>query len=99
LSLTPSSARAQFSYGYDSFVGYPQSQAFWYSSGYSPVYNDPTTGVFADGSVAGFRGVAPYYEPPFGQFGPVNGLNANGRPSGVTVTPCAAAANQHWSLP
>jgi hypothetical protein len=86
--LAPASdARAQYSYGYDSFVSYPPSATFWYNAGYSGVYTDTSTGVFADGTQAPFRGVAPYSEPPYGQFNRSNGLPYVGR----TTAPAAAA--------
>ncbi len=71
--LPTSSARAQYSYGYDSFVGYPQSASFWNGAGYSGVYTDMSTQVHAAGTVEPYRGVAPYTQPPFGSFGS-NGL-------------------------
>ena len=85
--LTPSPARAQFTYGYNSVVTYPPSQAYWYGAGYSGVYTDTSTGVYVPGALAPFRGVAPYADPPFGQFARSNGLVVNARPNTVTVAP------------
>jgi hypothetical protein len=93
LALSPA-ARAQYSYGHDSFVGYPQSQAYWYSAGYAGVYTDPTTGVYASGTVAPYRGVAPYMQPPYGQMGSSNGLTVYGSPYAVTNAPPRPVAVQ-----
>lgn len=80
-------ARAQYSYGYDSFVYYPPAQTYWYSAGYSGVYTDQTTGAYLNGTQAPFRGVAPYAEPPVGQVGRGNGLTYYGRAGAVTTAP------------
>jgi hypothetical protein len=74
--LAPSPAHAQFTYGYGSVVTYPQSAQYWYGAGYSGVYTDTSTGVFVPGSEAQFRGVAPYAQPPYNQYGSSNGLAA-----------------------
>ena len=67
LVLPAGSARAQSSYGYDSFLyGAPPAQSFWAGPAYPSMYTDPSTGVFSANSVAPYRGVAPYNEPPFG---------------------------------
>jgi hypothetical protein len=85
-ALAPApAAHAQFSYGYHSIVEYPPSQAYWNSSGFSPVYTDPTTGVTLDLQTELFRGVAPYTPPPFDQFGKTNALTYNGGKAGAVV--------------
>ena len=86
-----SSARAQFSQGHDSFVGYPQSQSYWAASGYSTPYTDQSTQVHAAGTPEPYRGLAPYIEPPYGQYGRANGLAINGRPATVATVPARAA--------
>lgn len=85
------SAKAQFSYGYDSFVNIPPAQAYWNGAGYGGPYTDPTTGVFAAGTQTPYRGLTPYMEPPYGQFGRSNGLNY-ARTAPVTTAPRAGAA-------
>jgi hypothetical protein len=89
-------ARAQFTYGYDSITSYPPAQAYWYGAGYSPIYNDPSTGIYANGTIVPPRGVAPYSQPPFGQIGANNGLNVYARPAlnPVTVAPLRPMAVQ-----
>ena len=72
--LPATAARAQYSYGYDSFVTLPPAQSFWYSSGYEAVYTDPSTGAYHNGQVVPNRTVAPYADPPYGQFRVGNGL-------------------------
>jgi hypothetical protein len=88
-ALPTSSAHAQFSYGYDSFVyNVPSGASGWYSAGYSGIYTDQTTASFAGNSVAPFRGVAPYYPPPYGAtFGRGSALPAY---TPVVVTPAPA---------
>jgi hypothetical protein len=88
-------ARAQYSYGYDSWVyGYMPSQAWWRGAGYSQIYTDPTNGVYPNGTLVPPRTVAPYQEPPFGTFGRGNalapGYAANGAPL-VTAPPVPPA--------
>jgi hypothetical protein len=66
-----STARAQFSYGYDSYNygNYQPSMTYYYSSGYSRLYTDPSNGMGGNGyNVAGPKTVAPYVQPPFGSF-------------------------------
>lgn len=90
LGLTDT-ARAQFSYGYDSYNygSYQPSMTYYYSSGYSRMYTDPSNGMGGNGfNVAGPRTIAPYAQPPYGSsFGPVNGL-----PSVYARGPAAAVA-------
>jgi hypothetical protein len=92
--LPTSSARAQFSYGYDSFVyNVPSGASYWNAAGYSPVYTDPSTVTFPGNAVSPYRGVVPYYEPPTGTFGRPNTLSAYRPPvQGVTVAPARPAA-------
>ena len=87
-----SSTQAQFSLGYDSFVGYPQSQSYWAASGYSTPYTDRSTQVHAAGTAEPYRGLAPYIEPPYGQYGRANGLPVYGRPAAVAPVPARAVA-------
>ena len=71
-----STARAQAAYGYDSYYqNLPQSAEYWYSAGYSPVYNDATTTTFATPAVAPYRGLTPYMQPPYGTFARPDGLS------------------------
>ncbi len=83
--MTP--ARAQFSYGYDSFLyGTPPPQTFWADQGYPSVYTDPSTGVFQGREVTPPRTVAPYANPPYSAFQQGNGLPTVARP-GAAVAP------------
>lgn len=69
-------ARAQSSYGYDSFVyGAAPAQSYYANAGYSPIYSDASTAEHAIGEQERFRRAAPYSTPPFGMFGPSDGLN------------------------
>jgi hypothetical protein len=91
--LPTGSARAQYSYGYDSFVYYPPSQAYWGNAGFHSIYTDPTTGAFYNGSVAQNRTVVPpYANPPYGAFQQGNGLpRVSNRP---LTSPSAVPARQ-----
>ena len=93
-----STARAQFSYGYDSFVGYPQSQSYWNGVGYSGVYTDMSTQVHAAGSPEPYRGLAPYHQPPYGQFGRPYALSYQGRPAPVATAPPRAVVRRRGLL-
>jgi hypothetical protein len=80
LSVWPATAaRAQFSYGHDSFVyGVQPSASYYYYSGYQSIYSDPGNGVYSpNGIPAPPRAVAPYYPPPFQQFDHSSGLNTS----------------------
>lgn len=87
--MTPATpARAQFAYGYDSFMyGTPPPQTFWANAGFQSVYTDPSTGVFAGNEVTPPRTLAPYANPPYGAFQRGNGLPAVARPNPVAVGP------------
>lgn len=87
--LPASAARAQFSMGYDSLTYGPQSQSHYAGMGYTSIYTDPSTGVFADGMNAPVRTVTPYPPPSFNSVGPANGLNyySYGQPTTVTRAP------------
>ncbi len=69
-----STARAQSSYGYDSYNygNYQPSMTYYYNSGYSRIYTDASNGMGGNGyNVSGPRTVAPYVAPPYGTtFGP-----------------------------
>jgi len=85
-------ARAQYSYGYDSLTyGGVPAQSQYYTSGYSSIYTDPSTGVFASDSVAAPKVVAPYTEPPGGVFGRGNAFNYQ-PPRQAAVRPAQARA-------
>lgn len=73
--LPAGAARAQSSYGYDSFVyGAAPAQSYYANAGYSPIYSDPSTAEHAIGEQEPFRRVVPYAAPPYGMFGPSDGL-------------------------
>ena len=83
-------ARAQFSYGYDSYNygSYQPSMTYYYSSGYSRLYTDPSNGMGGNGvNFAGPRTIAPYSQPPYGSFGAGDRL-----PSVYAQGPAAAVA-------
>ena len=83
--LSTSSARAQAAYGYDSWIyNVPSSSMYWNGTGYTGVYTDRSTGIFAGSEFAPYRGVAPYGQPPVGAFGQNNGLS-------VATVPAAGA--------
>ncbi|GAC1469641.1 MAG: hypothetical protein NVSMB9_13670 [Isosphaeraceae bacterium] len=84
--LCPIAARAQVSYGYDSLVyGQIPAQSYYQGAGYLPVYTDPGTGVYMNGTQEPFRGVAPYEDPPYGVGGLGRGnlLSTPGRRTNV----------------
>ena len=87
-----SEARAQFSYGYDSLTYIPTAQTYYANAGYSPIYTDPSTGAFVNGTTMGPRVVAPYGEPPFGTFGRGNGLYTYGRNGAIVAAPARVVA-------
>ena len=75
--MPATSARAQFSYGRDSFIygGYQPSMSYYNAPGYSQVYTDPSNGIYADGTALGPRVMTPYSQPPAGStFGQGTGL-------------------------
>lgn len=74
--MPAATARAQSSYGYDSFVyGAAPAQMYYANSPYSSIYSDHSTAEHAINEQEMFRRVAPYSTPPYGAFGPSNGLN------------------------
>jgi hypothetical protein len=79
-------ARAQFSYGYDSFVNVPSAESHYFNMGYQNIYTDPTTVTYANGTAGPMRTIAPYVAPPFNAFQQGNGLPAvSTRPAAVAV--------------
>lgn len=91
--LPATAARAQFGYGYDSFLyGSPPPQTFWAGAGFDSQYTDPSTGVFFNGEIASPRTVAPYAYPPYGAFQRGNGLPAVNRPFVMAPAPVRPAA-------
>ena len=82
------SARAQFSYGYDSWIyggGVAPAQAWYNGFGYSSMYTDPSTAFYRSGTAVPPRPVAPYEEPPFGSFGRANGVAPYAAPAAPAV--------------
>ena len=65
-----SSAKAQFTYGYDSadYCTLP-SAAYYNADGYERMYTEMANGLYRAGTSEPFRGVAPYIAPPYGEFG------------------------------
>ena len=99
LVVPASSARAQVSYGYDSlFYGLPSGASYWYSSGYTGMYTDPSTASFAGNTTAPFRAVAPYGQPPFASFSRSDGLSAALSP-GATAQPATRPVITMWAPP
>jgi hypothetical protein len=82
-----SAARAQFSYGYDSWIyGGTAPAQLWYSGfGYSSMYVDPSTAFYQSGTAAPPRPLAPYEKPPFGSFGRANGVSPYAAPAPPAV--------------
>jgi hypothetical protein len=91
-------ARAQVSYGYDSYNlgNYQPSMTYYYTSGYSRMYTDPSNGMGGNGfNVAGPQTVAPYVQPPFGSFGSggrLPSVYAQGPAATVARAPARAVA-------
>ncbi len=69
-------ARAQFSYGRDSFIygGYTPSMSYYNGPGYTQMYTNPTNAFYAQGTTLAPQLAAPYTQPPYGSFTPGNGL-------------------------
>ena len=85
---TGTDARAQFSYGYNSWVNVPSAESAYASMGYQNIYTDPTTASFMNGTPGPLRTVAPYSAPPFGAYQQGNGLpTVATRPATVVAAP------------
>ena len=77
LALWPAtSAKAQFSYGRDSYIygGYQPSMSYYNAYGYNQMYTNPANGIYTAGTTLPPQVAAPYTQPPYGSFTPGSGL-------------------------